>query len=99
MHAGRLAGGDDRVARRVVLEARDILPDRAGEQLDILRQVADVLAELGRHPLIERGAVEADLAARGRPHADDHARKRRFAGRARADYAEPSPAFRAKFTS
>ena len=43
MHAGRLGRRDDRLARSAVgSKRRDILRDRAGEQLDVLRQVADV---------------------------------------------------------
>ena len=70
------------------MEAGDVLGDRSGEQLDILRQVADVLAQLLGQPLVEGRAVEADLAAPGRPHADEHAGERRLAGGARADDAQ-----------
>ena len=41
-----------------------------------------------RRPLVERGAVEADLAARRRPDADQRAGQRGLAGGARADDAE-----------
>ena len=54
---------DDRVRIGLRLEARDVLRDRAVEQLDVLRQIADVPAERLGRPLIERRAVEADAAA------------------------------------
>ena len=58
------------------VEARDVLRHGAGQQLDVLRQIADVLAERIRRPLIERGAVETDAAAHRPPDADQHARQR-----------------------
>ena len=58
----------------VFLEARDVLRDGAGEQFDVLRQIADVPAERVGRPLVERRAVEADLAARRPPDADQRAR-------------------------
>ena len=75
-------------AARVRLEAGDVLGDRAVEQLDVLRQVADMAAERVGLPLVEGGAVEADLAAQGRPDADEGARQGRLAGGARPDEAE-----------
>ena len=48
----RPAGGrNDFLGIGVVLEPADILRHRAGKQLHILRQVADILAELLRIPL------------------------------------------------
>ena len=38
--------------------------DGAVEQFDVLRQIADVLPERFGRPLIERRAVEPDVAAR-----------------------------------
>ena len=46
------------------------------------------LAESVRLPLVEGGAVEADLAAQGRPDADEGAGERRLARGAGADQAE-----------
>ena len=67
--------------------------DRAGEQFDVLRQIADVTAEHVGRPLVERGAVEPDLAAHRLPDADQGADQRRLAGGAWSDDAEPVAAF------
>ena len=45
MDARRLRRLDDLLRLRVRVETGDVLGDRAGEELDVLRQVADVLAE------------------------------------------------------
>ncbi len=45
----------------VVAEAGDVLAHGAGEQLDILRQITDVLAEILAVPLVEAGAVEVRM--------------------------------------
>ena len=89
MHAGRLGRGDHRVCRRVGIEARDVLGDGAAEQLHVLRQIADVRPQGFRRPLIERGAVDPDLALGGRPDADDGPRQGRLSRRAGADHAQP----------
>ena len=73
VHAGRLAAAMTSSAGRVRIEARDVLGDRAGEQLDVLRQVADVLARglgdpTGRAPR-RRGEPCRAPAARRRPAA------------------------------
>ena len=47
------------------LEPADILGDGAVEQLDVLRQIADMPAERLRRPLVERRAVQPHLAADG----------------------------------
>ena len=73
VHAGGVRGGDHRLRVGVRLEAGDILRHRAGEQLDVLRQIADMAAERLRAPLVERGAVEPHLAA-CRPHTPTMAR-------------------------
>ena len=77
------------VARRARVEARDVLGDRAVEQLDVLRQVADVAAErlrasTGRAPRRRAGRCRRRAA----PDADERARQRRLAGGARPDDAE-----------
>jgi uncharacterized protein YuzE len=53
------------------------------------RQIADVLAERFRIPLLEGGAVEAYLAAHRRPDADEQPGERRLARGARPNDAEP----------
>ena len=89
VHAGGLGRRDDGLRVGVRLEAGDVLRHRAGEQLDVLRQVADVPAErlaatIGRARRRRAGPCRAP-ASRRRPAAG----QRRFAGRARADDAEP----------
>src|SRR5690606_29052560 len=69
-------------------EPRDVLRDRAGEQLHALRKVADVAAEFARRPLVERGPVEPDLALEGLPRSDDRAGEAGLARRARPDHAD-----------
>ena len=89
MDARGLGGGDDRLRGRMWRKPRNVLRDRSGQQLDVLRQVADMLPERLGRPLIVGRAVEADPAARRLPHADQHAREARLARPARADDAEP----------
>ena len=64
VHAGELRRLDHGFVGRVG-QARDVVAHGAGEQLDVLRQVADMAAEVGRDPSVHLGAVEADMA-RGR---------------------------------
>src|SRR5262249_42731716 len=92
VHAGRAGGGDDGVRLERRRETGDVLGDGAVEQLDVLRQIADVRPEALRRPLLERRPVEPDLSARRRPYADDAARQRRFSRGARPDDAETLPA-------
>ena len=66
-------------------EPGDVLGHRAVEELDILRQVADMPAELVWLPLRQFGAVEPDAALERRQDADERARERRFSGAARPD--------------
>ena len=58
------------------------------EQLDVLRHIADVAADASAVEIGERGAVQPNLAGQDRPGADQRARQRRLAGRARTDHAE-----------
>ena len=51
-------GANDRLVRGLGIKPGDVLRNRAFEQFDVLRQIADVLAEPFRRPLVERGAVE-----------------------------------------
>ena len=69
----------------VLVEAGDVLSDRAIEQLDVLRQIADVAAERFGVPMFERGMVEPHRAAKRGPRADDGAYQRRFARCTRSD--------------
>src|SRR5581483_3080527 len=52
-------------------EARDIVADAPGEKLDVLRQIANMPAAIGRVPDRDVGAVEPDIAACGSPSARD----------------------------
>ena len=88
MGAGRLGSLDDGLGRGSGLKAGDVLRHRAVEQLHVLRKIADVAAEIVGFPLLDGGAVEADIAAQGRPDADDGAGERRLAGGAGPDQAE-----------
>src|SRR5262249_29605140 len=44
------------------LHPRDVVAHRAGEQLDVLRQKADVPPELRRIPMVDRRSIKPDLA-------------------------------------
>ena len=59
----RLPGRSDHGFGVHLAHAGDVLGHRAGKQLDILRQVADMTAEIVGLPLVEGGAVEAYRAA------------------------------------
>ena len=87
--AGRLGRREDGLRIGVLVEAADVFGNRAVEQFDVLRQIADVAAERLDVPLLERRLVEADRAAQRRPGADEGAHQRRLAGRARPDHAQP----------
>ena len=80
VHAGLGGGCDDRVAFGVGIEARDILGDGAVEQLDILRQVAQMASERIGRPLVERSTIEPNRAPLRQPGADQRPRQGRLAG-------------------
>jgi hypothetical protein len=88
VNAGRLGGRNDGIGVRRILEAADILRHRTVEQFDILRHVADMPAERFGGPLIERRAIEPDVAAHRPPDSDQHARQRRLARCGRSDNAQ-----------
>src|SRR5208282_1448515 len=85
MHAGDLRGPEHRLRRGALVEARDVLGNGAVEQGDILRQIADVAAELLAPPLIDRSAIESDRAVLGRPYSDQRLGERSLARRAGAE--------------
>ena len=67
MRPGKLRRGNHRRIVGVSLQPRDILGERPVEKLHLLRQVADQgTADLGRE-LLERGAVQPDIAPRCGP--------------------------------
>src|ERR1700676_4750976 len=74
------------------IEARNIGCNAAVEQLDILRQIADVTTERFRGPLLKRGIIDFDFSTKLRPNAHQRPRKRRLAGSTGTDDPEPLPA-------
>jgi hypothetical protein len=66
VHSSKLRRRDHGIVRRVG-HARDVVTHAAGEQLDILRQVADMPTEVDPPPTMHLGTVEAHMAALGRP--------------------------------
>ncbi len=87
MHAGALRGDHD-LLRIDLAKACNVFTDGAAEQLDILRQITDIRAQLILAPLINIRAIQPHLAGSRRPDANDQARQCRFAGTAGADDAE-----------
>ena len=75
MHAGALGSHDDFFGIDLA-KARDVFTDSAAKQFNILRQVTDVRSELVFIPCVNVGAIEAHLADRCRPDADEQARQR-----------------------
>ena len=51
-------------------ETCDVLRHGAGKQFDVLWEVSDAGAETVGRPLIERGTIETDAAAKRLPHPD-----------------------------
>ena len=84
MGSGSLGGGDDRAAINR-LKSGNVIGHGAGEQLDILRQIANAFAELVAVPLIERGAIDPDFARPQLPDAGQCPGETRFAAAGRAD--------------
>ena len=90
LDAGEFGGRDEaiRIRCRGRIEARDVFGDRAGQQLDVLRHVAEMAPETVLVPMRQIVVADRDAAAARRPRADQGARQARFAGAARADNAE-----------
>jgi hypothetical protein len=65
---------------RVVAHSRNVGLDRAGEELHVLRQVADVLAELALVPVAQVHQVQPHVAGRREDRADKHLAERGLAG-------------------
>src|SRR4030095_9456577 len=63
------------------IEAGDVLSNGSIEQLNVLRQVSDVLAKLVSIPLVQRSAIETDLTTLERPYTHQRARQGRLARR------------------
>ena len=64
MHAGELRGLNDLLVG-AILESADIGRDRIGEQLDVLRQIAEVTAEGVLRPGRDIGAIKAHSTCGG----------------------------------
>ena len=67
MYARDLRSLQDGVGGGPVIETADVFGNGAIEQGHILRQIADIPAQIFVSPLIERGAVEPHDAMLGRP--------------------------------
>ena len=85
MHTGGLGGATTSAFGVDLAEAGDVLGHGAGEQLDVLRQVADVLAEHVLVPLAVFGAVDSHRAVAQRPHTGQCAGQGRLAAGRGAD--------------
>src|SRR6202051_280692 len=85
MRAGGSWRLQDPLGRSLQIESRDIDSDAALEQFDILRQIADMLAQRVGRPMLERRVVELDLAAKPRPDPNQRPCQRRFARSTRTD--------------
>ena len=87
VHAGEARSLDDVVGIGVG-EAPDVVLYGAAEQGDVLRQVADVAADLGAIQRREVGGIEPHVARAGCCDAGQQAAERALAGRRRADHAQ-----------
>src|SRR6202022_5041406 len=58
MHARDLRGLQDGIGCRLLIETANVFGNGAVEQTDLLRQVADIAAEIFVSPLIKRGPIE-----------------------------------------
>ena len=84
MHAGHLRRQDHLVIL-ALLEAADIGRNRVGEQLDVLGQITEMLAERRPRPAATSAPSSRTAPAVGAEHADDVARQRGLAGARGAD--------------
>ncbi|MNZ83096.1 hypothetical protein D3C78_1018160 [compost metagenome] len=71
-----------------IAKAGDILADAAFEQLNVLRQIADIRSQFGALPTEDIGTVQTHLAMRGRPDPQQRPGQSRLARTARADEAD-----------
>ena len=80
------AGGLDDLVRVDLGEAGDVLGDGAVEELNVLRQVAQMRPQFGAAPACQRQAVEQHLAGNVGPDAHQHACQRGFARAGRSEH-------------
>ena len=99
MYPNRLGCCDHRCSISVGFKSTNVFCDRAGHQLDVLRQIADVTAKRIGRPLIESGTVKAHVAAHRLPDADEHTHQRRFAEPLGPMMPRPCPASSSNVTS
>src|ERR1700720_3987048 len=85
MRAGGPRCLQDALGRSLQIESRDLNSDAALEQFDILRQIADMLAQRVGRPMLEGRVVELDFAAKPRPDPNQRPCQRRFARSTRTD--------------
>jgi hypothetical protein len=85
VRAGGAGRAEHRIGIRLDAHSGDVLGDGSVEQLDRLRDEADMLAELVRIPLVERGAVEPHATFGRPPDAHKGAYQRGLAGAAWTD--------------
>src|SRR5262249_15887691 len=83
-HPGKAGGAND-PGMVGLAEPGDVLRDRAGKELDILRKVADIGTKLVRIELINRKTIEPDGSRGCRPDPQQNPDQARFAGSARAN--------------
>ena len=85
VRADELGGRDDPLERAVGGAERDVLGDRAGEQLDLLRHDPDLLAQHGRRPQADVEIVDQHAAVLGPVEAEQELRDGALARARRAD--------------
>src|SRR4051812_31559288 len=85
MHVCTLRGLKHQFGIRLRLKAGDILCDGAGKELNVLREIADVLPEAIGRPLLQSGSIEPNLPTSRLPYSHERPRERRFPGRTRPD--------------
>ena len=78
MHVRRLGRSANGVRIWIGFEPSDVFTDRAREQFDILREVANMLTQIPSAPLIQRCAIETDFTAKWSPYANQESRQRRL---------------------
>ena len=71
-----------------ILQAGDVLPNRAAEEFDVLRKIAKIAVTAGGEPNRHVGAVEPHMPDRGSDGAGDEASESRLAGPGGSDHAE-----------
>ena len=85
VRAGQLGRVDARVVVRVQIAVADVLHDRSGEQVRVLKDDAQTVPQVGLLDLVDVDAVVADLAVGDVVEAVDQVRDRRLARAGGAD--------------